>query len=102
MKIEIINCTSFYYLVMSQSVEFKEIPIVKDFINCMNEYSELCDCNGGELKNHKLNQCEIKYRNIIISHLDEIKSQLLIYNEEFDFISSYPSETFLANIKREE
>lgn len=100
MKIEILNSTSFYYLIMNQDSEFRQIPFISEFGNCMNDYSEMCGCGGGEAKAHKLKQCEMMYRNIILSHLDEIKNQLLEQNEEIEFRSFEPEEKFLGTIKR--
>lgn len=100
MKIEVINSTSFYYLIMSKEIEFRKIDFINDFINCMNEYTEMCGCGGGEAKSQKLNMCEMKYIDIVSNNLDLIKNQLLELHDEIDFVSYHPQEKLLGNIKK--
>jgi len=96
---EINNSTSFHYLVIAMSEEFRQVPVIQQFENCIYEYAEMCGCNE-EAKNSKRNDCEILYQNIILNNMSDIKSYLLDYHDEFTFSSIYPEEKFLAHINK--
>lgn len=98
---EITNCTSFHYLVLAMDIEFKQLPIIQEFEECINDYSTMCGCNE-EARSHKKNECELKYQDIVLNQMDQIKPLLLNYHHEFTFSTIYPEEKFLVKISIEQ
>jgi hypothetical protein len=75
----------------------REVEEIKDFQNCINEFSEMCSCQG-EVKEIKRKECEEKYKNIILNHMDKIKSYLLEFDPEFTFNSGTSGQDHLISI----
>jgi len=91
------NANSFHYLLMAMDQPIRDVEEIKDFETCISEYSELCSCQG-EAKEFKRVVCEDKYKNIILNHMDKIKSYLLEFDPEFTFNSGTSGQDHLISI----
>ena len=93
------NCNSFNYLILAMSPEIRQIDVIKEFQNCINEFAGMCGCEG-EAKTIKRNECELKYQDIILNNMSEIKQALLDFDNEFTFNTTYPEQKLLAFISK--
>jgi len=91
------NANSFHYLLLAMDQPIRDIEEIKDFENCISELSELCGCQA-EAKEFKRSVCEDIYKNIILNHIDKIKSYLLEFDPEFTFNSGSSGENHLTSI----
>lgn len=91
------NFESFHYLLLELSYQARELEIIKDFENCISEYNEICGC-AAETKQIKSDECEEKYKNIVLNHIDLLKPFLRHHYDEYNFFTSTPEKTLIATL----
>jgi hypothetical protein len=99
---EITGYMPFHYLILATNYKILEFHFIKEFESCIKHLSELCSCQD-EIVKLKRQECEERYKDIVLNHIEEIKSFLFEVNSDFVFKSkTNDDEVFLTSLSKEE